>query len=413
MYQRSYYGNSRNNGSSNNSRGYSGNRSRGGFRGGARRRSGVLTHDELIHAVNQAKTAKQNTVEEVYVPKNAFTDFLISDNLKKNIISKGYINPTPIQDQVIPFALEGRDVIGMAQTGTGKTAAFLIPVIEKTLKNQNEKVLIITPTRELAVQIESELRSFTTGMWIRSVLCIGGASMYHQRKKMFQPHNFVIGTPGRIRDLMRQKVLDLKKFSTVILDETDRMVDIGFINEIKFFIDELPSERQSLFFSATITPKVKEILNAFVKDPVTVSVGKRETSSNVSQEIMRVTRKNKVEVLHDLLVSEGFEKILIFGKTKFGVEKLSQELIYRGFKAGAIHGDKRQNQRQAILQEFKSSRINILLATDVASRGLDIDNVSHVINYELPESYADYVHRIGRTGRGDKKGIAITLIEID
>jgi len=206
--------------------------------------------------------------------------------------------------------------------------------------------------------------------------------------------------------------LQLFQFHNVILDEADRMVDIGFIKDIKYFISLMPPIRQSLFFSATISGKVREILQAFVKNPITVSVKKQETAENIEQEIIRIPHGyNKVDKLHDLLRQPGFEKVLLFGRTKWGVQKLTEELTRRGFKAGAIHGNKRQNQRQKILDAFKDNEIQILLATDVASRGLDIPDVSHVINYDMPESYEVYIHRIGRTGRADKKGIALTFIE--
>ncbi|HLL60226.1 MAG TPA: DEAD/DEAH box helicase, partial [Candidatus Nitrosocosmicus sp.] len=332
--------------------------------------------------------------------------------LKKNILRKGYTTPTPIQDQAILHIIEGKDVIGIANTGTGKTAAFLIPLINKVMNNKSEKVLIITPTRELAVQIDEEFRDFSRGMGIYAGLCIGGANFFKQRAELRRKPHFVIGTPGRIREFIQEDVLDLSQFHSVVLDEADRMVDIGFINDIKYFISLFPVERQSLFFSATIEKKEKEILQAFVKEPVTVSVKKQDTAININQEIIKVENKNKkIEQLHDLLIKQNFNKVLIFGRTKWGIQKLTEELIYRGFKAGAIHGNKSQSQRQRILDQFKKDEIQILLATDVASRGLDINNVSHVINYDMPASYEDYIHRIGRTGRAEKKGTALTFVE--
>jgi len=368
---------------------------------------------QLINAIKNSRYSQGEDKPEVpYVAKNSFNDFNICEELKSNIKYKEYDSPTPIQDQTIPAILEGKDIIGIANTGTGKTAAFLIPLINKVFKDRNERVFILAPTRELAVQINDELKDFAAGMRIYSVLCIGGANMYRQKTDLRRSPNFVIGTPGRIKDLVQQKAINLSNFRNVVLDEMDRMVDIGFINDIKYFISLLPQNRQSLFFSATVSGKVKEILANFVKNPITVSVKQSDTVENIKQDIVKVVNKGrKVDQLHDLLIEDGFDKILIFGRTKWGVQKLTDQLIDRGFKAGAIHGNKGQNQRQRILDQFKKSEINILLATDVASRGLDIPDVSHVINYDMPATYEDYVHRIGRTGRANKKGVALTFVD--
>ncbi|TSC87682.1 MAG: putative DEAD/DEAH box helicase domain protein [Microgenomates group bacterium Gr01-1014_16] len=348
---------------------------------------------------------------ETYTPVNSFSSFNVDSNLLKNIAAKGYASLTPIQDQAIPHVLSGRDVIGIANTGTGKTAAFLIPLIEKILKNRQEKILIVAPTRELATQIHSELMSFSRNLGIWAVVLIGGVNIVPQRRNLQRPFNFVIGTPGRIKDLIREKNLNLSGFKTVVLDEADRMVDMGFIEDIKLLIAQLPRDRQSLFFSATIDGKVREILNSFVRNPVTISVKTRETPLNVHQEIVRVTNPaRKVDQLHDLLIQKEFSKVLIFGRTKWGVQKLTDDLLTRGFRADVIHGNKNQNQRLRALDKFKRQEIQILLATDVASRGLDIPNVTHVINYEMPESQDAYIHRIGRTGRADKKGVALTFV---
>lgn len=371
---------------------------------------------ELAKAIKDIQIVNKNkfeqTKQEEYVSRNGFSDFPLSTLLKENITYKGYTTVTPIQDQAILHILEGRDVIGIANTGTGKTAAFLIPLIDKVFNSKNEKVLIITPTRELALQINEELHSFSRGLGIKTSLCIGGMSIQKQRNELKQDVNFVIGTPGRLKDLIQSRFLNLSRFNNVVLDEADRMVDIGFIGEIRYFISLLPQKRQSLFFSATISGKVKEILSAFVKNPITVSVKKQEIVENIDQNIIKVTHRNqKINQLSNLLKQDGFSKILIFGRTKWGVQKLANELIERGFKAGAIHGNKNQNQRQRVLNKFKRNEIKILLATDVASRGLDIEDVSHVINYDLPATYDDYIHRIGRTGRASKKGTAVTFVE--
>lgn len=380
--------------------------SQSGFRSRPKRNIKILDERLFIK-----KAASDAVLPEIEVVKTAFSDFSITEKLKRNIADHGYIHPTQIQEKTIPHILAGRDVIGVANTGTGKTASFLIPLVNKASENRAERVLIVTPTRELAMQIIDELTVFTRGMDLNAVLCIGGASMFRQEKKLVHNPHFVIGTPGRLKDLVQRKKLNLQLFRNVVLDEVDRMVDIGFIHDVKFFISQLPVKRQSLFFSATVSAKVKEILHSFVTDAVTVSVVKQETSENVEQNIIRVRSDEKLDKLHDLLVQDGFNKVLVFGRTKWGVEKLSNALENRGFKTGAIHGNKSQGQRQRALAQFKQNQIQVLLATDVASRGIDIDDVTHVINYDAPESYDDYVHRIGRTGRAGRRGVALTFVE--
>lgn len=357
--------------------------------------------------IKKASPITQNNENTI----NKFANFNIADNLKQNILRHGFTQPTPIQSQAIQPILEGRDVIGLAGTGTGKTAAFLIPIIDKILKNRTVKALIIVPTRELAVQINEELRLFTKDMNIYSALIIGGLNIHRQIQDIRRNSSVVIATPGRLKDLIDRRAINLWQFSNIVLDEVDLMVDIGFINDVKFFISLMPKVRQSLFFSATIPAKVQSILQSFVTNPITISVKLQDTCENVDQNIVRVeSPAKKVDQLHDLLITDGFDKVLIFGRTKHGIEKLNKELIFRGFKTGSLHGNKRQSQRQRTLQSFKRNEIQVLLATDVASRGLDIDNVTHVINYDLPETYDDYIHRIGRTGRANKKGYALTFI---
>jgi ATP-dependent RNA helicase RhlE len=364
--------------------------------------------------VNPALYINKASTPEVaqYSPHNSFEDFNLVSTLKQNIKHHSYQKPTPIQDQAINPILEGRDVIGLASTGTGKTAAFLIPLINKMFTTRSERTLIIAPTRELALQINEEFRKFAWDMKLYSALIIGGANMNRQINDIRRNPHVVIATPGRLKDLIERKLIYLEDYTNIVLDEVDLMVDIGFINDVKYFISLLPQKRQSLFFSATISPRIQTILKAFVTDPVTISVKKQDTSENVDQNIIKVSHPSKkVDQLHDLLIQTGFDKVLIFGRTKHGVEKLHKELEFRGFKTGAIHGNKSQGQRQRVLNGFKRDEIKILLATDVASRGLDIENVTHVINFELPDSYEDYIHRIGRTGRAGNKGTALTFID--
>lgn len=382
-----------------------------GFSGGNKGKRGPVGTFNPSQIVSQLSHPVASSTPEIFIAKHKFTDFNINESLKSNILKKNYSTPTPIQDESIPHMLEGRDLIGIANTGTGKTAAFLIPLINKVINNKSEKVLIVAPTRELAVQIQDEFYDFTKGLNMYSVLAIGGVSSFHQKRDLRRPYNFVIGTPGRIKDLIQGRHLDLSQFKSVVLDEADHMVDIGFIHDVKYIVALLPKERQSLFFSATIDGKVEEIIAQFVTNPITISVKKTDTVSNIEQQVVKIqNHTNKVEQLHDVLIKSEFEKVIIFGRTKHGIQKLSNELVDRGFKAGAIHGNKSQNQRQRTLKDFKANMINILLATDVASRGLDIDNVSHVINYDMPATYEDYIHRIGRTGRANKKGVALTFV---
>ena len=259
----------------------------------------------------------------------------------------------------------------------------------------------------------SAIRSliFSRGMNIFSVLCIGGVNMYTQVNGLRRNPQIVVGTPGRLKDLKNQGKLNLASFSNIVLDEVDRMLDMGFINDVRFIISHLPKHRQSLFFSATLSLQIKGIIATCSQNPVLVSVKVQETASNVDQDIIRTMGRVKLDVLQDLLGQKDLRKVIIFGKTKWGIEKLSRQLMQRGLDVVALHGNKNQNQRQRALDQFRRNEVSILLATDVVARGIDIDDVTHVINYDLPESYTDYVHRIGRTGRNDKKGIALSFVD--
>ena len=349
---------------------------------------------------------------ELYVSEHSFADFKFQDILKKNIEKKGYVTPTPIQDKAIPHITLGKDIVGIANTGTGKTAAFLIPLINKIILDSREKVLIVVPTRELAHQIDTELREFARGSNLFSVLCIGGVGQGNQVRELRDRHHFVIGTPGRLRDLIEQQILDLGGFKTVVLDEADRMLDMGFIRDCKFMIAKMPKEKQTLFFSATLSPEIEKLIHEFLHEPVRVSVKTQDTAKNVHQDVVRIPRdQTKIDILHNLLIQSEFSKVLVFGRTKHGVEKLARDLEKRGLKAESIHGNKNQRERQRALDLFKNDHAQVLTATDVAARGLDISGVTHVINFDLPATYDDYIHRIGRTGRGDKLGKALTFIE--
>jgi ATP-dependent RNA helicase RhlE len=346
-----------------------------------------------------------------FVPKHRFADFEIDARIKQNIAVKGYETPTPIQDQAIPFILEGRDIVGIANTGTGKTGAFLIPLLHKVVTQRSERVLIIVPTRELAQQIDEEFRGFAANSGFLSACVVGGANINSQLRRLREDPYFVIGTPGRLKDVMDRRALDLSKFQTVVLDEADRMLDMGFIRDMKFILSHMPAKRHTLFFSATISSEIEHLIGDFLSDPVRVSVKVGDTASSVVQDIVRVAGKVKTDVLCDLLAQPDFDKVLVFGRTKHGMEKLAKLLKQRGISAESIHGNKSQSQRQRALSLFKAGHVQVLVATDVAARGIDIEGVSHVINYDLPTTYEDYVHRIGRTGRAGKRGKALTFVE--
>jgi len=364
---------------------------------------------DISQFINKASALEEKTT---YSPVHSFDDFNIDNRLKSSVAAKGYRDPTPIQDQAIPPALDDKDLVGVANTGTGKTAAFLLPMLNKVLNDRSQRVLILAPTRELAFQIEEEFNAFSRDLGIRAVLCIGGTNMTAQIRKLKRKHNFIIGTPGRVKDLFQRRLLHLDTFKSVVLDEVDRMLDMGFIHDIKHLLSQLPEKRHSLFFSATVSKAVDEIIRTFLKDPLKVSVAQRQTAANVHQDVVRVrSDQKKLDVMRELLRKEEFKKVLVFGRTKRSVDKLSTILFKNGFRVDSIHGDKTQSRRQRALRDFKQNKIKILVATDVAARGLDIDNVSHVINFDMPGTHEDYIHRIGRTGRGNKTGIALTFID--
>lgn len=390
----------------------SGRKNNNSFRRSGNRGGNRIKYFDPTHVILQSKSNPNKVLhKEEYKNTHQFNDFMISHDLKVNIEKRGYITPTPIQDQVIPHILEGKDVVGIANTGTGKTAAFLIPLIEKVLNNPEEKILVIAPTRELAVQIRDELKLFIDKMRIYSTLCIGGSSINRQIEHLRRGQSFVIGTPGRIKDLNERRKLSFGQFSTIVLDEVDRMLDMGFIQDVKQIISRLPDSRMSLFFSATMTPDVKEVMSGFLYKPVFISVKSQETAENIKQDIIKMNGRPKLEILHELLKEDSYSKVLIFNRTKRSANKLANELAKRGIRANAIHGNKSQNQREHALNQFKNNRSSVLVATDVVARGVDIKNVTHVINYDFPESYENYIHRIGRTGRADSTGIALTFIE--
>jgi superfamily II DNA/RNA helicase len=396
-------------GSSNGTR-YSsgGGRPQGG--GGGRRSGGSKRTAQYIDPARFVKAAKIVETVDEFVPVHKFVDFPVEQVLQDNITKKGYVNPSPIQDQTIPLGLEGRDIIGIANTGTGKTAAFAIPVLQRLITSKS-RALIVAPTRELAQQIEDEMRQLGKNGGMFGALLIGGSSMGIQLKDLRRDPQIVIGTPGRIKDHLERRTLDLSTFDTVVLDEVDRMLDMGFVNDVREILSHLKTEHQSFFFSATMDTRVSGLIRTFSNDPVTVTVKTGDTSDNVHQDVVRFNDKNeKLDKLHDLLINGKITKAIIFDETQRSVERLSQTLMERGFDADAIHGGKTQGQRQRALNRFKKNEISILVATDVAARGIDVADISHVINFTQPQSYEDYVHRIGRAGRAGRVGYALTFV---
>lgn len=349
--------------------------------------------------------------EEEYKSTHSFADFGFDPRLSQNIASHAYTQPTPIQDKAIPVLMQGNDVVGIANTGTGKTAAFVLPFIQKILQDPKQGVLILAPTRELALQICEEFTRFAYRLPLGVCLCIGGTNINSQIQRLRQNPHFVIGTPGRIKDLLMRGIFRTELFSNIILDEVDRMLDIGFRKDILFLISKLPLQRQAALFSATINRDVDEIMRGFLHNPVTIELKKQETSNHIQQDLIAIKPgENKVDILHNLLRQSEFEKVIVFGRTKHGINRLEQQLSERGIRVSAIHGNKTQGARQRSLQAFKFGRVQALLATDVAARGIDVENVTHVINYDEPETYDEYVHRIGRTGRAGKMGKALTFV---
>jgi superfamily II DNA/RNA helicase len=352
--------------------------------------------------------------EVVYVPQHAFKDFGFSEKLYNNLTRLGFTTPTPIQDQAIPVAMSGGDLLGLANTGTGKTGAFLLPIINKLTRQASaHSVLIVAPTRELAQQIDTEFREFASNMGIYSVLLVGGANIDRQMRDLKRNPQILIGTPGRLGDLVKRGALSLAHVEVFVLDEVDRMLDMGFVNDIKRLASQITSPHQTLCFSATMTMPIQGLLSGYMKSGYqTVSVKQTESNEHIEQGIIHATDKNhKIEILGNLLTKDEFDRVLIFGATKHGVQRLADNLTKNGIPSIAIHGNKSQPQRARALKDFKDGKYKVLVATDVAARGLNIPDVSHVINFDQPQTYEDYIHRIGRTGRAGKSGNSLTFVD--
>ena len=337
---------------------------------------------------------------------------------------EGYEQPTPIQQQAIPIVLQKRDLLGCAQTGTGKTAAFAIPILQlmeqqrRMDANSHQKnnpgiqTLILTPTRELAAQIEESFRAYGRFLKFKTAVIFGGVSQYHQVNTLRRGVDILIATPGRLIDLINQRHISLQGIQFFVLDEADRMLDMGFVHDVKRIISRLPSKKQTLFFSATMPVEIKQLANMLLNNPIKVEVTpSASTVDMIQQSLYYVEKQNKTSLLGHLLRDGTIKNALVFTKTKYGADKLARQLYRSGINAEAIHGNKSQNDRQRVLQNFKSNRTRILVATDIAARGIDIDELSHVFNYELPQTPETYVHRIGRTGRAGASGVAVSFCD--
>ncbi len=342
---------------------------------------------------------------------NNFNELLIENKLKKSIQFADFKTPTPIQSQSIPISLEGRDILGTAQTGTGKTLAFTIPMLNKLILDKNSMALIVCPTRELASQVmQTVLKLNVREIGIGNALLIGGESMQKQLRKLNKRARIIVGTPGRINDHLERKSLDLSRVSYLVLDETDRMLDMGFTPQIELILKFIPKNHQTLLFSATLPNDILKISQKYLNNPKRISVGSISTPiDKIKQETFQVNQDKKYhELINQLVERNG--SILVFVKTKHGADKIVKRLKYDGHKADAIHGNLRQSKRERVIKGFRNGNNRILIATDVAARGLDIPVIKHVINYDLPQVPEDYIHRIGRTGRAGKEGSALTFL---
>jgi len=378
-------------------------------RGNGGRKKAVSTIDPNM--LIQKAVAKE---QQVYAAPRSFDDMPLTPNLKANLYAKGFKKPTQIQNETLELLVAGRDLLGVANTGTGKTGAFLIPLIEQLLNAPGFfQAMVVVPTRELAIQVEQEFRSLADKLGLYSACFIGGTNVGSDLKKLRKRNHLIIGTPGRLMDMADRGALRLQDISVLVLDEFDRMLDMGFVNDIKKMVHMMKSRKQTMLFSATVDKKQKSLINDLLHNPVEVKVNSGvSTSEQIEQDIIRVPQgQDKYDMLLELVNGSDFEKVLIFAETKRMVDKVTKKLNKSGVSSDLIHGNKSQNYRSKALSKFKNGKVKILVATDVAARGIDVTDVTHVINYQMPLTFDSYVHRIGRTGRAGKTGKAYTFVD--
>lgn len=350
-----------------------------------------------------------------------FKDLGIIEPILKALEEEGYTKPTPIQEEAIPHVLGGKDLLGCAQTGTGKTAAFAIPVLQNIFNTEKDSKgkkhisgLILAPTRELAIQIGESVTSYSKHMKVNNAVIFGGVSQNPQTRAVREGVDILIATPGRLIDLINQGFIDLSMVSYLVLDEADRMLDMGMIHDVKKIISKLPKVRQNMLFSATMPNEILKLVNSILKNPVKVEVTPvSSTIDTITQGLYHVGKRNKINLLKDILKDKSITSVLVFSRTKHGANLITKELVNVGIESQAIHGNKSQNARQLALSNFKEGKIRVLVATDIAARGIDVNELSHVINYDLPEVAETYVHRIGRTGRAGQSGIALSFCDYE
>jgi ATP-dependent RNA helicase RhlE len=358
---------------------------------------------------------EQDVEQDAGLESTTFDQLGLSEELMKAVRDAGYTTPTPIQAQAIPLVLKGRDVMGLAQTGTGKTAAFTLPIVDRLLGGpQRTRALVLTPTRELCVQVEESVKKYAMHAPISVVSVYGGVPLDPQEKKLRAGVDIVVATPGRLIDHLERQNVVFDDLEVLVLDEADRMLDMGFAPQINRIVADVPSYRQTLLFSATMPPEVEALARKYLRKPVVVQVGRRSSAaSTVTHAVYPVPRDRKSELLAQLLRAEKLDSVLVFTRTKHGADRVVRHLEREQIEATAMHADKTQPQRTRALEDFKSGKVRVLVATDIAQRGLDISGITHVVNYDVPQQAEDYVHRIGRTGRAAKEGDAFTFMAPD
>lgn len=382
---------------------------RGGRSGGGRRLPPQPNYKQYMFTPTDESGELKFAPYEV---TKKFHDFALDDFILKNIDKKGYEKPTEIQEKTLQSIMDGKDMLGLANTGSGKTAAFLLPIVHRMLSGVKSRLLVMVPTRELADQVQTEFRWITAGTFLRSVVVVGGANARNQIMDIKRGVHCIVATPGRLKDLYDRGVIDFSDYGHVVLDEFDRMLDMGFIHDIKEIMAMLPAEKQTVLFSATMSRDIEKHVHSFLKEPVQVTIKSEPVGSRVAQEVVfYTTGLDKKQKLHELLQKDKEGKYLIFTRTKREADRVADDLKDLGAPVDALHGDKSQNLRQRITNNFRTGKIMILIATDVAARGLDIPEITHVINFDEPATREDYVHRIGRTARAGKQGTAYTFVK--